>query len=42
MQKKKSLIEWLGLLGVISLISYTAAVLFPPSPIRATIGRPRR
>lgn len=30
MQKKKSLIEWLGLLGVISLISYTAAALFSP------------
>lgn len=27
---KKSLIEWLGLLGVISLLSYTAAVIFSP------------
>lgn len=28
--KKKPLIQWLGLLGVLSLISYTAAVLFAP------------
>lgn len=27
---KKSLINWLGLLGVISLLSYTAAVFFSP------------
>ncbi|MDC7288858.1 DUF998 domain-containing protein [Blautia schinkii] len=27
---KKSLIQWLGLLGVISLLSYTAAVVFAP------------
>lgn len=27
---KKTLIQWLGLLGVISLISYTAAVVFSP------------
>lgn len=27
---KKSLIQWLGLLGVISLLSYSAAVIFSP------------
>lgn len=27
---KKTLINWLGLLGVISLLSYTAAVVFAP------------
>ncbi|MDL2236198.1 DUF998 domain-containing protein, partial [Christensenellaceae bacterium OttesenSCG-928-L17] len=27
---KKALINWLGLLGVISLLSYTAAVVFSP------------
>lgn len=27
---KKPLIEWLGLLGVLSLLSYTAAVIFSP------------
>lgn len=27
---KKTLINWLGLLGVISLLSYTAAVIFSP------------
>lgn len=27
---KKSIIQWLGLLGVVSLISYTAAVIFSP------------
>ena len=27
---KKTLIQWLGLLGVISLLSYTAAVVFSP------------
>ncbi len=27
---KKTLINWLGLLGVVSLLSYTAAVLFSP------------
>lgn len=27
---KKSLINWLGLLGVVSLLSYTAAVVFSP------------
>ena len=30
MKTKKSLINWLGLLGVIALLSYTAAVLFAP------------
>ena len=28
---KKTLINWLGLLGVISLLSYTAAVIFAPT-----------
>lgn len=28
---KKTLINWLGLLGVISLLSYTAAVIFAPA-----------
>lgn len=28
--KKRTLIQWLGLLGVISLLSYTAAVIFSP------------
>lgn len=27
---KKTLINWLGLLGIISLLSYTAAVIFSP------------
>ena len=27
---KKNLINWLGLLGVVSLLSYTAAVVFAP------------
>lgn len=27
---KKTLIQWLGLLGVLSLLSYTAAVVFSP------------
>jgi hypothetical membrane protein len=30
MKLKKPLIQWLGLLGVISLLSYTAAVVFSP------------
>lgn len=30
MKQKKPLIQWLGLLGVISLLSYTAAVVFSP------------
>jgi len=29
--KKRTLIQWLGLLGIVSLLSYTAAVLFAPS-----------
>lgn len=29
--KKKTLINYLGLLGVIGFISYTAAVIFAPS-----------
>lgn len=28
---KKTLINWLGLLGVVSLLSYTAAVIFAPA-----------
>lgn len=28
--KKRTLIQWLGLLGVLSLLSYTAAVIFAP------------
>ncbi len=28
---KKTLINWLGLLGVVSLLSYTAAVIFSPT-----------
>ena len=28
---KKSLINWLGLLGIVSLLSYTAAVIFSPA-----------
>lgn len=28
---KKTLINWLGLLGIVSLLSYTAAVLFAPA-----------
>lgn len=28
--KKKTLIQWMGLLGVVSLLSYTAAVVFAP------------
>lgn len=27
---KRSLLRWLGLLGVLSFLSYTAAVLFAP------------
>lgn len=27
---KKTLINWLGLLGIVSVLSYTAAVLFSP------------
>ena len=30
MKPKKSLIQWLGLLGLVSLLSYTAAVAFSP------------
>lgn len=30
MSKKRGLIHWLGLLGVVSLLSYTAAVVFSP------------
>lgn len=30
MKQKKPLFQWLGLLGVISLLSYTAAVVFAP------------
>lgn len=30
MKRKKPLIQWLGLLGVVSLLSYTAAVVFAP------------
>ncbi|MDL2327384.1 DUF998 domain-containing protein [Ruminococcaceae bacterium OttesenSCG-928-A11] len=30
MGKKRALIQWLGLLGVVSLLSYTAAVVFSP------------
>lgn len=30
MNKKRGLIHWLGLLGVVSLLSYTAAVVFSP------------
>lgn len=30
MKEKRELIHWLGLLGVISLLSYTAAVVFSP------------
>ncbi|MGM0168794.1 hypothetical protein IGI39_004549 [Enterococcus sp. AZ135] len=30
MTKKRALIQWLGLLGMVSLLSYTAAVLFSP------------
>ncbi len=30
MKQKKLLIQWLGLLGLISLLSYTAAVVFSP------------
>lgn len=30
MNEKRTLIRWLGLLGVISLLSYTAAVIFSP------------
>lgn len=30
MRQKKSLLQWLGLLGVVSLLSYTAAVVFSP------------
>ena len=30
MKQKKPLIHWLGLLGVLSLLSYTAAVVFSP------------
>ena len=29
-KRKKTLINWLGLLGIISLLSYTAAVVFSP------------
>lgn len=28
---KKTLINWLGLFGIISLLSYTAAVIFSPA-----------
>ena len=30
MQHKKSFLQWLGLLGLVSLLSYTAAVVFSP------------
>lgn len=30
MNQKKSLLRWLGLLGLVSLLSYTAAVVFSP------------
>lgn len=30
MNKKRGLIQWLGLLGVVGLLSYTAAVVFSP------------
>lgn len=30
MNQRKSLIQWLGLLGLVSLLSYTAAVVFSP------------
>ena len=30
MNQRKSLIQWLGLLGLVSLLSYTAAVVFAP------------
>jgi len=30
MNEKRTLIRWLGLLGVVSLLSYTAAVIFSP------------
>ena len=30
MKQKKPLIQWLGLLGLVSLLSYTAAVVFAP------------
>jgi hypothetical protein len=30
MNQKKSLLHWLGLLGLVSLLSYTAAVVFAP------------
>ena len=30
MKQKKSLLQWLGLLGFVSLLSYTAAVVFSP------------
>jgi hypothetical protein len=30
MEMKRTLINWLGILGLISLLSYTAAVVFSP------------
>jgi hypothetical protein len=30
MNQKKSLLQWIGLLGLVSLLSYTAAVVFAP------------
>ncbi len=39
---KKTLVQRLGLLGVVSFLSYTAAVVFAPLAIRAIAGRRRR
>ena len=35
---KKSLVQWLGLLGVVSFLSYTAAVVFAVTGFNATLG----
>ena len=39
---KKLLVQKLGLLGIVSFLSYTAAVVFAPLPIPATTGWRRR
>ena len=39
---RRTMIHWLGLTGILALLSYMAAVVFHPWRIRATTGWPRQ